>query len=63
MSPPKTGAWSHLPRPDLIIQEAFSDGPDRIVLQLAAVTQLSTQRVRGLLREAGAVKDSEVTSR
>ena len=38
-APTTIGSWSHLPRPDLIVPEAFESGPMCIPRQIAAATE------------------------
>ena len=39
------GSWSHLPRPDLIVPQAYTDHPLRIPRQLAAATDVALEEV------------------
>ena len=59
--PPELGAWSHLPRPDLILKEAFVDAPDRITKQLSIVTGMSEQEVTHIMQEARMGGSGDIT--
>ena len=39
--PRELGGWSLLPRPDLVLKEAFDAGPNRVIQQLSVITKVS----------------------